>query len=394
MTEEYDLIVVGGGPGGLKAGEEAAKLGLKTLILEKRQEIGVPVRCGEGLSTSCFEKFNMTPKKEWIAQDIRGAIVYTPSGKKVVVDYGKVAGYILERKMFEKGLAILASKAGAKIQAKTTVTDLIKENGFVRGVKAEFIDEEEEYRSKIVIGADGVESKVGRMVGLKTNISPIHVDSGLQYEMTNIDLENPEMLELYFGEKIAPRGYVWVFPKGKDRANVGVGIGGYIEKSAKYYLDKFIENHRNFRDGSIIEVNGGAIPVGGFLDKMVTNGLMLIGDAAHQVNPIHGGGIFEAMTAGKIAAEVTKKAIEKNDCSEKVLIEYQKRWWEERGKHLLKVQRFREVVDKLNDKDVEMLADSLKGEDLVDFARGKRLRKLGKLLMKNPKLITLTRKLI
>jgi digeranylgeranylglycerophospholipid reductase len=394
LTEEYDLIVVGGGPGGLKAGEEAAKLGLKTLILEKGQEIGVPVRCGEGLSSSCFKEFNMTPKKEWIAQDIKGAIVYAPSGKKVVVDYGKVAGYVLERKMFEKGLAILASKAGAKIQVKTTVMDLIKENGFVNGVKAGFIDKENEYKSKIVIGADGIESKVGRMAGLKTNISPIHVDSGFQYEMTNIDLEDQEMLELYFGEKISPRGYVWVFPKGKNRANVGIGIGGHIEKSAKHYLDKFIKDHKNFMDGSIIEVNGGAIPVGGFLDKMTTNGLMLIGDAAHQVNPIHGGGIFEAMTAGKIAAEVAKEAIEKNDCSEKVLIKYQKRWWEERGNHLLKVQRLREVFERLTDNDMEILIDSLKGEDLVDFSSGKKLRKLGKLLMKNPRLITLARKLI
>lgn len=394
MTDEYDLIVVGAGPGGLTAGKEAAKLGLKTLILEKRQEIGVPVRCGEGISADLFKTFNIKPKREWIAQAIRGAIVFSPSGKKVVIDYGKIIGYILERKMFEKGLAILASKAGAKIQAKTTVTELIKENGFVKGVKAEFIDNKEEYRSKVVIGADGVESKVGRMAGLKKNIALVNIDSGFQYEMTNIDLDDPEMIELYFGEKIAKRGYVWIFPKGKGRANVGIGIGGFVEKSAKYYLDNFIKNHKNFKNGSIIEVNGGAIPVGGFLDKMATNGLMLIGDAANQVNPIHGGGMHEAMTAGKIAAEVAKKAVEKNDFSERVLIEYQKRWWEERGNHLKRVENFKEVVEKLSDDDLNMLADKLTGKDLVDFSDGKNLTKLGKILLKNPKLIALTRKLV
>ncbi len=389
----YDIIVVGGGPGGLMAGKTAAELGLKTLILEKDQEIGVPVRCGEGIGFEVLEDLGVKLKPGQYTQKIKGSTIISPSGKRVVINFGRAAGCILERKMFEKGLAEEAVNAGAKLLVKATVEDLIKENGFVRGVKVNNMGNKQEFRSKVVIGADGVESKVGRMAGMDTVNKPANVDSGIQYEMVGVKLEDPQALEFYFGNDIAPRGYIWIFPKGRNRANVGIGIGGYMEKTAKHYLDKFVQSREDLKNASIIEVNGGSIPVGGFLKNMVSNGLMLVGDAAHQVHPLHGGGMEEAMTSGAMAAKVASNAIKNGDVSEKSLDEYNKLWWKKRGNKLQKLERTREIMEKMTDNDFNTIAESINPADLLRITDGN-MKLLVKVLIKSPKLAVLAGKLI
>lgn len=392
--DNYDVIVVGSGPGGSSVAKKCAELGLSAAVFEKRQEIGSPKRCGEGLSSHSADMLDLKIPPQAITQTINGCIVYAPNGKEAVIDFGKTAGYILERKYFDKWLAMEASRAGAYIQAKTCVTGVLKNNGFVSGVRAEFENEPFEARAKIVVAADGVESKVARWAGLNTTSQLLDIDSGYQFEMSNIDISDEHKIHLYFGTKIAPRGYVWVFPKGKDVANVGVGVA-LCEKPARYYLEEFVKNEPTLSKGSILEVNSGGIPVGGFLKDMTLNGFLAVGDAAHQVNPIHGGGMKEATIAGQIAAEVIADAIQKNDLSKSALQPYNKRWWEARGNELQRVQKLREVIEKLSDDDINGLADSgIKGEDLMEMSRGKRFSVLAKVLMKNPKLVTLARHLL
>lgn len=379
LEKEYDVIVVGAGPGGSFCARKLAEYGLKVVVFDRNAEIGVPKRCGEGFSKNAEKRLGIKFPDYCIAQVIDGAWIYAPNGKKVVIEGQE--GYILERKQSDKWLACEAANAGAKIFAKAKVYDVIKENDFVCGVKVNFLGEDLEVRAKVVVAADGVESIVARKAGLNTTCSPALVDSGFQYEMSNIDLKDPHKIELYFGNEIAPRGYVWIFPKGEKRANVGVGIRGDDIQTAKYYLDKFIDSRPDLKKGSIVEVNGGCIPVGGFLKNMALNGLVAVGDAAHQVNPIHGGGMPEAMTAGQIAADVIKKAFDKNDFSTNVLNEYNERWWKERGETLRKVEKIREVVEKLSDEQLNNLADVLQGENLVEFVHGNYL-KLVKILLK------------
>ncbi|UCG95091.1 MAG: NAD(P)/FAD-dependent oxidoreductase [archaeon] len=392
MDNEYDVIVVGAGPAGSAVAEKCALGGLKVLLLEKRQEIGSPKRCAEGISVSTEKMFGDLPEK-CVAKRINGCIIYAPNKKNVVIEYGEHGGYVVERKILDKWLATRASIAGAHVRAKTEVTDVIKEQGFVKGVKAESGGERFEIRTKLLVAADGMESFVARKAGMETTNQLVNVDSGFQYEMASLKLKDPDKIEIFMGSEVAPRGYVWIFPKGNNTANVGIGIA-MAEKPAKNYLDKFIEDNPDiFGDAGILEVNSGGIPVGGFLKNMVDNGLVVVGDAAHQVNPIHGGGLKEASMAGKIAGEIIIRAVKNGDVSKKALSEYNQVWWKERGHALERVQKLREVVEKLNDDELNMLAENLSGKEIIEFTRGKKLLNLGKLLIKKPRLMKLAKKL-
>ena len=130
------------------------------------------------------------------------------------------------------------------------------------------------------------------------------------------------------------------------------------------------------------------------MKSMVSDNLMIVGDAAHQVNPIHGGGISESFVAGRLAGEVAAEAREAGDYSESFLSRYSKRWWEKRGDRLGSILKLRMVMESLSDEDIDYLAANLRGEDLLDFSKARGFSMLAKLLMKRPRLITIARKLL
>jgi len=385
----YDVIIIGSGPAGASCAKKLAENGFSVKVFDRRAEIGSPKRCGEGLSEATQEIIGKIPER-CIAQKIKGAKIYAPNGKylEAVLDEG---GFVLERKVFDKWLAEQAIKSGAEIQANTFVSSLVKDNGYFVGVKGEFLGEEFEEKAKMIVCATGAESPLRKQaLGIFSQINLI--DSCLQYEMSGIDIDQ-EFIHIYLGNELAPRGYAWVFPKGNSRANVGLGIIPG-EKKPNFYLEEFVKNHPEISKGSIIEVNAGCVPVGGMIKDMVTNGFLVCGEAAHQINPIHGGGMKEAIISGQLAADVITDCLKKNDVSKKALSKFNDLWWEKRGKHLKNVEKLREVVEKLSDEDLNDLADALKPEDLIEFSRGSKLSVLAKALMRKPRLISLAKHLL
>jgi len=356
------MVVIGAGPGGSMTAKYAAEMGLDVLLIEKRQEIGEPVRCAEGVSKAAL-KNHIEPDPRWICADVTGSRIFSPDMTMVEMSEemsGGEVGYVLERKVFDRALADASAMAGAEVMVKTRATDLIIENDTVCGVRVMHLGEEYDITCKIVIGADGMESKVGRWAGINTAVKPSDIETCTQYLITNIDIDQ-NFCYFYLGKEIAPAGYVWVFPKGNGMANLGVGILGSHsgKKKAIDYLNEFKEKH--FPESKVIEMVYGGVPVSGPIERAIANGLMLVGDAARQSDPITGGGIINAMDAGKIAAEVAAKAIEKGDCSTTTLQEYEDRWRATIGEEINYSLKVKNTFVNFSDDDLNSLAHSVEG---------------------------------
>lgn len=388
MKDSYDVLVIGAGPAGSIAAKTAAEKGLDVLLIEKRQEIGDPVRCAEGVSKQ-YLKRHVEIDKKWICADLKGSRIYAPDGTKIEMAEeiaGGEVGYVLERKIFDRALAENAAKAGAEVRVKTRATGLIIEDDFIKGARLMHLGKEYDVHAKIVIGADGVESKVGRWAGIDTSLKPIDIETCVQYLVAGIDI-NQEYCEFYIGSEIAPGGYVWIFPKGEGKANVGIGILG--SKMGKFkprpvdYLNTFLE--KKFPNARIVEMIFGGVPVSGSIEKTSANGLMLIGDAARQSDPVTGGGILNAMDAGKMAGESAFAAISAGDVSlEKFEDVYEKRWRATTGHALDLSLIVKNCFIDLTDEDLNSLAHSLKD---VKFERMRLLDLLHALFKANKKLL-------
>ena len=389
MDQKYDVIIIGAGPAGTITAKVCAENGLKVLVLEKRPEIGAPKRCAECLGHDDLLRLGYTGKERFVTQRITSSYVFSPDGTSIEIR-GPTSAYILERKVFDKFLAYAAAKAGAKIYTKAEVFDLIRSDGMISGVRVIYNGEQKDIHARIIVSAEGIESKITRLAGLPTRNTLKTVSSGYQYEMAGIDLKDPDKIQVYMGNDIAPLGYLWIFPKGDHIANVGIGITRDSGKTAKYYLDRWIDSRPEIKKGSIIEENSGGIPIGGLLESMTTDNFLAIGDAAHQVHPLHGGGLIESSFAAVIAAKVITGAIKSNDASNKALDAYNRQWWKERGVKLETGEKIVKILERFTDADFNLIAKSMKGEDFFDIFEGKP-HKLIKILLKNPRLATLVK---
>jgi digeranylgeranylglycerophospholipid reductase len=363
IRDEYDVIVVGAGPGGSIAARTAADE-CDVLMIEKRQEIGAPVRCGEGVLKSELLKFGQ-PDKKWISSYVHGYRIFAPNGAILEVSAealgidGELA-YILERKIFDRDLAKNAARAGAHVSVRTRATGLLKEDGVVKGIKINRLGENLEVRSKVVIGADGVESQVGRWAGIDTTLELGDVGIGAQYLMANIDVAE-DFCSIYVGSQTAG-GYAWVFPKGEKLANVGVGMPPSMLNGNRPidYLNKFVS--QKFPEGQQLALVMGIGPYSKELKTVIGNGLMLVGDAAHHCDPLSGGGITNAMEGGKIAGKVASKAVKQGDASVHVLKEYEVQQHRSLfGKLQKHNYRIREFISTLSDDELNKLIRALKG---------------------------------
>jgi len=356
MNEDYDIIVVGAGPAGSTAARVAAQNGAKVLLLEKDREVGIPVRCGEAVGETGLRRV-LEPKPEWIANRIEAVRLVAPDGTIVKVHHDDI-GYILDRKRFDYDLAMMAAQQGVKVITKAYVAGLLNQNGTVNGVVVHHLGSEYRLHAKIVIGADGVESRVGRWAGLKTSMGLKDIETCVQMTVSNIELERP-YADFYFSHQLAPGGYLWVFPKNQHLANIGLGISGEYAafRSPLSYLKAFMEQH--FPEAAILTTVAGGVPCAPFMDKIVADGIMLVGDAAHQSNPLTGGGIIQSILAGEMAGRVAAEAIHDNDTSEKRLAQYVQEWDRENGVNHRRAYRLKEAVYKLTDQDLNRTATTI-----------------------------------
>ena len=342
-----DVLVVGGGPAGCVAAWEAAAAGAgDVLLVERDRAIGAPVRCAEGVGSDGLREFLDPDGAPWVSRRITKVIFIAPDDTQVALAERDV-GYILDRTRFEPALADRAAQAGAEIRISTEVVGLERADGGWR-VRLRGPAGEETCAARVVIGADGVETMIGRWAGLETRVAARDMESCAQYVVGNIEFD-PDAIYLHFGPSVAPGGYAWIFPKGVGVANVGLGVVTLKGdgRTVRQWLDDYVARH--FPGGTVTGLTVGGVISGATIKRTVADGLMLAGDAAHMINPLSGGGIITAMKAGRLAGRHAARALEDGDTSAGNLQAYHDEWMRVLGDAHLKYYKLKETINKFDD---------------------------------------------
>jgi digeranylgeranylglycerophospholipid reductase len=387
-SRRCDVLVVGGGPGGLVAARDlvARDRGLSVMLLERDRAIGAPVRCGEGVGSGGLSEFIDPAGAPWVSRKITKVIFWAPDGTEVRVAEGDV-GYVLDRTRFEPALAAEAGRAGAEILIGTEATALKRDgDGWLVALR----DAAREYvvRTRLIIAADGVDGMVARWAGLDTRVPSRDMESCAQYLMTNVNVDQ-DAIYLHFGNNIAPGGYAWVFPKGEGSANIGLGVVALRagERNARQWLDAYARNY--FPTGIRVSSTVGGVIVHPTIKRTVTDGLITVGDAAHMINPLSGGGIVNAMKAGRLAAEVGAGALAAADTSAARLSRYHDAWMEMLGDDHIRFHRLKDALSKFDDAFFDTLARTVNS---IAYEKRTLRRIFGSALMHHPTLLPVVAK--
>ena len=399
MSKQSQVIVVGAGPAGSSAAVGALRAGATVTIVDRKTNVGIPVQCGEAIGKTGPSVAEIEIPKIAIQAPVRGFRVYSPG--MLTVDFAETDpnGFIVDRRVFDKELFARATEAGANSLLGARVLDLTRSNGTVDGVVVRHDGKKKTLKADIIIGADGVNSQVARLTGLRKTYKPVDIDSCFAYEMSNCDLEVDDLMQFLLGSEVSPRGYIWIFPKPNGRANVGIGIGGAVKtKTAKEYLDSFLTHHevakRQLSNARVIETRVGALPVNGPNKKNVVDGALLVGDAAGHVHPITGGGMGYAMVCGSIAGRVAAECIANNQVDSNALKKYETEWRKLYGTEFDQSLKLRELLLETDDDTLDRLAKIVTGESIVKLTAGKKVKIFMKAMSTgDPKLISLMNEL-
>jgi digeranylgeranylglycerophospholipid reductase len=300
---DCEVLVVGAGPAGSGAARSSAMNGAKTLMVDKKKEIGTPVQCGEVIGLDLVKRSGMRiPPQAIVAKHSFTRFVL---GREVVIDNYEPywRSVTVERKIFDKHLALRAALAGAAVQADTKLLSAKVEDGKVVSCVLNHQGEEVEIAPKVIVAADGVHSTMSKVMGAEF-FSPQDVARGVEFELV-AKRDVPECMHIFIEEEIG-LGYGWIIPKGKRRANVGLGLVG-VNASRRSFLEDWITGHpvvsRYFDVDKVLEVKIGDAPVPGFLGGPVKGNVLFCGDAAGQTLAFVGEGILPSYICGGLAGK-------------------------------------------------------------------------------------------
>ncbi len=381
---DLDVLVVGAGPAGAVAAWQAKEAApeLEVALLERDRAVGSPVRCAEGVGDAGLREFATPEGADWAGRKITRVIFLAPDDTEVQVAERDV-GWVLDRTRFDAHLAAQAGAAGAAVLVGAEATGMTRAADGRWHVRVKQRGVEEIYRARVVIGADGVEGMVGRWAGIDTRVPARDMESCAQYVLQGIDCD-PDAIYLQFGDRIAPGGYAWIFPRGIGVANVGLGLVALKTdgRNARAYLDAWVG--RRYPAAARTGFTVGGVIVHTTIKRTYATGVMIAGDAAHMINPLSGGGIVNAMKAGRLAGCTAAAAIREGDTSEKRLASYHHAWMDLLGDDHLKYYRIKQALEDLDDSFFNGLARTVNGIPPEKRSLG---RIFAHALIKHPQLI-------
>src|SRR3989454_5122703 len=393
MKRDYDIIVAGGGLAGLIVASSAAyysNQSMKILVIDRN---AIPQQgkktvsgwvCGDAVGKNTVDYMADRIKISWgypeIEHPVKGVIAYSPDHQTGISFDGE--GYILNRQLLPQRQLRDATKAGIEIKERVALRSLMVEGNSVIGVEGDNLDDKTAFKktAKLVVDCTGVTSV------LRTNLP---IKSFIQRRIDRDDLEatgryiyNFELAHedktyfdsdyciIHLDQKLAPGGYGWVFPKGENKVNIGLGVQQKafdtrnrvmgVHPDLKTLIDEYVEvnpviKSPRLADGAGDEGNAWGtwqVSVRRQNDCLVANGYMLVGDSAWMPKPLDAGGIGPAIIAATIAGKDAVEALQAGDTSEKGLWKYNKHFINDYGYKTAGLEVFRRMLQGLTNEQI------------------------------------------
>lgn len=341
------VAVIGAGPAGLQTAIRLKELGVEVSVFEEHESIGVPEHCTGLISKRGVEELGLH-LGDSLQNSIKGAKIFSPSGKMIKVKTKEVVAYVVNRKEFDSILLRKARLIGVHVSTETKLIDVRNNTLFIQNQKRG-----ELRKADIIVGADGVNSTVRHLIGLKNN-----KDDFIHTIQTTCTGEfDPEMVEVHLLD-YAKGFFAWVVPISKDKAKVGLGstLGENISEALKKFISEKLKNARPYHYESAL------IPYGEPLKGIVKNNLVLIGDAAFQTKATTGGGVIFGMKSANILSQTIADTLNKKT----TLNNYEKRM-EELNKELKFHFKIRRYANSLTPKETDELFIKLKNKGIEEF---------------------------
>jgi len=302
--EELDVLVVGAGPAGSGAALAAAQAGAKTLMIDRKKEIGTPVQCGEVIGKSLLQHAGISLPRQ--------SVCSTQSSTRFIIDRSMMvvnredywASVTVERKILDKEFAAQAARAGARVQADTRLLDVKLDGDTVVEATLLCHGKERKVRPRMVVAADGVHSTMAKLMDVRWYPEEM-VASGGEFEMVS-KRPLPKAMQIFLEPEVG-LGYGWIIPKGRRRANVGmatVGASGNRKDSVEDWISQHPVVSSYFDADSVLEVKTGDAPVPGVCGETAKGNVLFAGDSAGQTLAFVGEGIIPSYICGRVAGAV------------------------------------------------------------------------------------------
>ncbi|QLH75361.1 MAG: NAD(P)/FAD-dependent oxidoreductase [Methanomassiliicoccales archaeon] len=304
-----DVLVVGAGPAGSSAGKASAERGARTLVIDRKKEIGTPVQCGEVVGLSLLKMSDLKIPRSLVCA--RQGFTRFVISRSWTIDNASPywESMTVERKVFDKYLAMEAARAGASVQADCRLISAELDGDDLISALVRHRGKDVSIRPKVVIAADGVHSTVAKVQGVE-GFEGDGLAKGIEFEMVS-KRKLPPCMQIFIEPEIG-LGYGWIIPKGPYRANVGLGLVGR-SASRRDFLSDWINDHpivsQYFDPDKVLEVKAGDAPVPGFKGGPFKGNVLYAGDAAGQTLAFVGEGIIPSYICGSVAGRCAAKKI-------------------------------------------------------------------------------------